>query len=39
MSFLIEDEKLLTACSNVWGKISIIVDSNIDNESVYNEKY
>ena len=30
---------MLKACNDVWGKISNIIDSDIDNEPVYNEKY
>ena len=30
---------MLKACNNAWGKISNIINSDIDNETVYNEKY
>ena len=32
-------QKSVESLQQLWGKISIIVDSNLDNEPVYNEKY
>ena len=41
MSFKVIDNKLFKNCTKIWGRVSSLIDKELDSESVYgdNDKY